>query len=143
MRVLRSGPGVVALAVVTPPGVPGDTLYAYEGDLVTLTVPAGVSSEGHAVEQRVDFGDGYIDAWSSLSTRDHVYSSAGNYEIRIQSRCASHGIESAWSDPWQVQISVRPILITSDDGGGCVPAAGHPTMIVLLLSAAMLVRRRR
>ena len=56
-----------------------------------------MSSEGHGLEYRFDWGDAAISAWGSAS-QSHSWSVAGAYGVKAQARCATDtGVESAWS----------------------------------------------
>jgi hypothetical protein len=88
---------------------------------VTLTGPASglttqtlsyntsgsTSSLGHTVEYRFDWGDGNFSPWVLSGSYNHNWSTAGSYDVRAQARCRDHtAIESAWTDPLTVDITV-------------------------------------
>ena len=85
-----------------------DTDYSFTAD-------GAISSLGHSIEYRFDWGDGTLSDWSSLSEVSKSWSDADNYLVRAQARCANHpSIESGWSDPFTVTISaVGPDLTGS------------------------------
>jgi hypothetical protein len=108
-----------AVETVSAPDAPGVPATGITSVGVPMTISGGVSSDGHAVQHRVDFGDGPISSWySSLTTIQRTYPSAGVYEVTVQARCALHpAIESEWSTASTVTISDPDETIPSPPGG--------------------------
>ena len=63
----------------------GNTLV---GQSESYTASGAVSSEGHGLEYRFDWGDAAISAWGSAS-QSHSWSVAGAYGVKAQARCAT------------------------------------------------------
>lgn len=93
---------------------------ALNGD-VTFTIPyPSVSSDGHAVEHRFDWGDGTYSTWSASLEATHAWSTIGNYEVRSQGRCAEHvDIVSDWSG------NAASIAINDDSESVSPPSSIH------------------
>lgn len=84
---------------------------------------ATVSTSGHTVEYRFNWGDN--SGWSSWgsSTQTHTYASAGQFTIQAQARCATDQVEST-SYSTTVTISTIPTYTVSasvvNSAGGSV-----------------------
>lgn len=64
-----------------------------------------VSSFGHSVEYRFDWGDGNYSAWTISSSISHSWSSSGTYNVKAQARCATDtSVVSSWSSARTVTI---------------------------------------
>jgi hypothetical protein len=100
--------------VSTPNTPSGPTSGIFDTDY-SFTADGATSSLGHPIEYRFDWGDGTFSDWSSLWEVSKSWSSADNYLVRAQARCANHpSVESGWSDPFTVTISnVGPDLTGS------------------------------
>ena len=93
------------------------------GQLVSATALDAVSSSGHPLQYRFDWGDGSQSPWTSSSSAQHSWSAAGEVQVKGQARCAEHtSIESQWSDPRTVTISAEETVTTPDAPAGPVSA---------------------
>lgn len=106
-----------AVETVSTPDAPDVPPTATASVGFPINISGGVSSFGHAVQHRVDFGDGTTSTWySSLTTIQHTYA-AGTYDIAVQARCTQHpDIESDWSATSTVVVSDPAETITSPPG---------------------------
>jgi hypothetical protein len=81
-------------------GLPG-TAYAF-------AVSGSVSSSGHAVQYKLDWGDGSDSGWLAVGTTSasHSWASTGTFAVRAMARCAEHNaVESLWSEPHALVIT--------------------------------------
>ncbi len=86
--------------------------------LVLTNNGGAVSSDGHSLEYRFDYGDGGMSNWYyNWTTLQHTYTTAGTYNVAMQARCTSHPtIESAWSDSAVIIISDPPEAFSYNTG---------------------------
>lgn len=107
-----------AAETVSPPDPPSGPAAGETGESLTYNASGAVSSDGHAVEYRFDFGDGTITGWlSALTSSSHAWASAGTYEVIAQARCRTDvSVESAWSSATTVTITDPVEIITSPPG---------------------------
>ena len=83
---------------VSRPATPSNPTHTQPGIELSITVNGSTCSQGHAVEYRVDWGDGEISGWSSGSTFSHTYATESVYGVKGQARCSTNpGLESGWS----------------------------------------------
>lgn len=102
---------------VSAPDAPGAPATGETDQNLVVTVSGGVSSMGHPVQHRVDFGDGMTAWYSSLTSIQHAWTTAGTYDIKVQARCATHPtIVSAWSVATSIEISDPAETIPSPPG---------------------------
>jgi hypothetical protein len=91
---------------VSLPGTPAGPATGEILETLTYTVTAATSSMGHTVGYTFDWGDGSTPTNTQSTTRNHIWSTAGTYDIRVKASCAEHPeIESAWSPVTQVMIA--------------------------------------
>ena len=101
---------------ISTPDAPGGSNSGETSESLTYTASGAVSSFSHLVEYRFDFGDSAVSPWlNTLTSRSHVWTTAGTYDVTVQARCTIHNaIESAWSAATTVVISdpaeIIPIL---------------------------------
>jgi ELWxxDGT repeat protein len=99
----------VVVETVTAADPPADPGEVEAGPAIDVGVGGGASALGHALEHRVDWGDGTIGDWETGSPRAHAWAAAGTYAVRAQARCADHpGIESPWSAATDVAVDKVP-----------------------------------
>ena len=68
-----------------------------------------VSNHGHAVQYKLDWGDGSDSGWLAAGTTSasHTWSGAGTYPVKAMARCSVHTtVESPWSSSMSVVIAV-------------------------------------
>lgn len=92
------------ISTPAPPAGPQNGLtaetYGYEA-------AGAVSSKGHALVYRFDWGDGTASAWSSAAKAEHAWPTAGTYPVVVQARCqAEPTTTSAFSEQFPVDIDV-------------------------------------
>ncbi|MCK4538369.1 MAG: hypothetical protein KAV42_06185, partial [Candidatus Krumholzibacteria bacterium] len=97
----------VAVETISTPDAPGGPVSGETDESLTYTASGAVSSFGHLVEYRFDFGDGTVTGWLyALTSVSHDWNTAGSYDVKVQARCRTHTtIESAWSAATTVEIS--------------------------------------
>ena len=87
---------------------------AYTGQQVTFSCSEAVSSFGHNIYYRFNWGDATTSAWGS-GVQTHTYQSKGNYNICAQARCIQHGaIVSEWSEIVSISINSLQLSISID-----------------------------
>jgi len=106
---------------VTTPDTPEGPSTGYTKQSLTYTTEGAVSSFGHAVEYKFDWGDGSESSWGA-ATRNHEYSSKGNYTIKARARCATDTeVISSWSNGKTVQIYIFTLTTsTTPEGAGSI-----------------------
>jgi len=118
----------VALTVVVTDAPPVETVSTPDAPVGASSVDVGVweeyvmagavSSEGHALEIRFDWGDGSISGWTTTSST-YRWTVIGDYDVAVQARCQTHrSIESAWSTATTVTVTgaaeiISPPVVTS------------------------------
>ena len=116
---------VQAAETISTPNAP-DGQTDGEIDVQLYYVFSGAeSSLGHAVEYRVDWGNGLVSMWFPAPNYNNSWPTPGTYEIVTQARCIDHpAVESAWSAPTTLviaspaeEISV-PMFISYPQAGG-------------------------
>ncbi len=122
-------PATVAITVetVSVPNAPTGPSSGVVGVELTFNTSGAISSEGHVVEHRFDFGDSTITGWSSSTSVSHTYSSAGSLQVKAQARCPAHSVESPWSSSLTVTISTPP---SNGGDGGCGAGASLASLLV-------------
>ncbi|MBN1782320.1 VCBS repeat-containing protein [bacterium] len=98
---------IIAETVRTPavPALPaGEPLTGTIDDPITFITGGSACNLGHPVEYRFDWDDGLISDWGD-SSRIHVWTAYGSFDIKAQARCAvDTTILSAWSDYAAMEI---------------------------------------
>ena len=86
------------------------------GESYTFTRYNASSNSGHTLEFRFDWGDGSISDWSASISADHVFTSAGTFEVAYQARCATHtNAVSEWSPTSAIIITDAPEAVSQPD----------------------------
>jgi hypothetical protein len=112
---------------VTAPVPPGGPATGEVNETLSYTVTGGSSSEGHALEYRLDWDDGTYSDWGTGNAVGHAWTNAGSYEVRAQVRCGDHPtIVSVWSAAATVAISGPEAISTPDVPSG--PATGETSV---------------
>ena len=104
---------------VSPPDAPTGPATGTVGEAVAITNQGGaVSSDGHSLEYRFDFGDGEMSTWYyNWTSYGYTYDTAGTYEVKMQARCATHTtIESDWSEALSIVVSNPPEALAYNTG---------------------------
>ncbi len=71
-----------------------------------------VSSMGHDVEYRFDWGDGVMSPWTAANAA-RLWLTAGTYDVKAMARCAADtDVESAWSAALTVTVTEAPPVET-------------------------------
>lgn len=97
---------------VSIPEQPSGPTQGVVGASLNFSTGSAVSSLGHAVEYRFDWGDGNQSSWGGNSS-SHSYSNTGTYQIRARARCQQHtSIESNWSNSLNVTISPDQYVVS-------------------------------
>jgi hypothetical protein len=126
--------GVGVVETVSIPNILTGPITGTTGVSYSYTTGGSTSSLGHSVQYQFDWGDGTNSGWLPVGTTSasHPWSSAGNYPVKTQARCATDtSVLSSWSSSISVNIGA-PItypLTTSvnPSGAGIVtlnPAGG-------------------
>ncbi len=99
---------------VSAPDVPGGPSAAEVGLSLTYTTGGALSSLGHGVEYRFDWGDGTRSDWSPSVSASKSWDSPGTYEVRAQARSsASPAVVSTWSEVRAVTLYPPPETVTT------------------------------
>jgi hypothetical protein len=91
---------------VDAPLRPAGPAGAKTGSAVRFVLGGAASNRGHAVEYRVDWGDGIVSDWGAGTSATHAWGAAGVYPVAAQARCAEDpDVESPWSPAAEVAVS--------------------------------------
>jgi hypothetical protein len=116
---------VLGAETISTPDVPNGFTTGEEGESLNFATTGAVSSDGHAVAYRWDWGDGTISIWTSVATRSYTWNTAGTYEVKVQARCVTHpSIMSNWSGALTVTITVPAVETISPPDAPTAPATG-------------------
>lgn len=93
--------------------ISGNYIYGPEAGPInrdyTFEVRGATSDVSHTLEYQIDFGDGTITDWSLAATADHMYSTAGIFDVLGRARCAEHTeAVSDWSTGHDMAITDAP-----------------------------------
>ena len=97
-----------AAETVTTPTTPTGPASGSIGASYAYVSGGSLSSLGHAVQYKFDWGDGTDSGWLAvgITTASHIWAAVGTYNVRVMARCATHTVnESLWSDACAVMIS--------------------------------------
>ena len=93
--------------MVATPAAPAGPVSGFTTKIYSYQAAGSLSSKGHALEYRFDWGDGTASGWSSAASAEHAWSSAGTYPVVVQARCqAELAAASAFSEKLQVVIDL-------------------------------------
>lgn len=119
----------IGAETVTAPAAPGGQVVGEVDETLSYTVTGGSSSEGHALEYRLDWDDGTYSDWGSGNAVGHAWTTSGSYDVSAQVRCVEHPtIVSVWSAVITVAISGPEAISTPDVPTG--PATGVTSEIL-------------
>jgi hypothetical protein len=116
-----AGLDVVISDVTETVSVPDTPTGPANGQILThhtFNTGGAVSSLGHTVEYRFDWGNGQFSSWSTSGSNSHSWVVAGTYQVKAQARCQDHpAVESAWSAAASIEITLpesvqRPEITT-------------------------------
>jgi len=107
--------------VVSPPpetvGIPNTPVGPSSGEAgkgLAYSTGGAVSSLGHDVEYRLDWGDGSRSQWSREVVATHAWSSEGPFKVRAQARSSyDTSVVSDWSAGTVVTIAPPPETIST------------------------------
>jgi len=101
---------------ITTPSTPTGPSIGSLGQDLTFTTGGAVSSLGHPVEYRFDWGDGIRSDWGN-GVQSHRWSITGFNYVTAQARCATHtSVVSSWSSGMVVNISDTGVESVSENG---------------------------
>jgi formylglycine-generating enzyme required for sulfatase activity len=98
------------LETVNVPTAPSGPTTGSTGVSYAYSTGGSVSSVGHSIEYRFDWGDGTYSTWSGGASVSHSWTSAGTYSVKAQVRCATHVDKSAVSAGVTVTITALTSL---------------------------------
>ena len=95
--------------VISAPSTPSGPSTGNIAQVLTYTTGGAISSLGHSIQYRFNWGDGSYSDWSSSTSASHSWSSPGNYMVQAQARSsANSNIISSWSGSKSVTINSTP-----------------------------------
>jgi len=115
---------------ISPPTSILGNQATYTNTSNSYTASGASSNLGHSIEYRFKWDDGTYSSWGS-ATRSHSWSTAGDYYIDAQARCATHTDKvSSWGNiSWNVKVLNPPqITVTSPNGGESWQAGTEKTI---------------
>ena len=82
----------------------------------SYTIRHAVSTMGHTLEYRMDWGDGAMSDWAVALRFDNAWDTPGSYEVKAQARCQQHpDVMSDWSYvPLAVTVQASETVSTPD-----------------------------
>jgi hypothetical protein len=96
----------------------------------------------HTVEYLFDWGDGTITNWTTLSYQTHLYTSTGNYTIKIWSKDRFYEIVS--DEPITVAVTVEdPVIVVNSNPGYIYLGIIWIIGCVILISGYVVYRKRK
>lgn len=111
---------------VNVPNKPGGPAVGAVNQTLTYTFSGSSCTKGHAVAYYVDWGDGTLGNWDSVTSRTHTYTSGGTYSLRAKARCSTDtNIETDWSPVLSVMIAAHTITMPSTPSGSATGAVGQ------------------
>lgn len=114
----------VAGETVSTPDTPTGLAMVETNVPSDYTTAGAVSSEGHVIEYRFDWGDGAMAGWGAGSNISHTWTAAGSYDVKAQARCAvDTDVESVWSAALTVTVLDSETVSTPNAPTG--PATGE------------------
>ena len=94
---------------VSTPDAPTGPLTGDTTETLRYDMTGAVSSYGHAVDIRFDWGAGFITAWTAEDWGATRWINVGTYEVKVQARCHDHiDILSEWSAATTVTVTEPP-----------------------------------
>ena len=112
---------------VSEPGTPSGEALPTRGQTYPYSTTGAVSSLGHTLEYRFDWGDGTYSAWSVSKSQTHAWSLTGLKNVRVQARCSIHTDKSNVSGILTVQV-LEPETVSKP---GQPSGQTHPTIGVM------------
>ena len=100
---------VSEIETVSAPTLLSGPAFGGTGVSYTYNTGGALSSHGHTLQYKFDWGDGTDSGWLAVGTTSasHSWSSTGAFAVRAMARCSLHPtIESPWSTTLTVSISV-------------------------------------
>jgi len=114
-----------ATETVSTPPAPTGPATADTSENPRFNFGVATSSEGHTVENRIDWGTGEISPWTTSTYRHNMFDTPGTYEVKTQARCRDHTtVESAWSDAASIDITLAAEVVYRP-APGYGPATGY------------------
>jgi hypothetical protein len=94
---------------VSPPQKPVGPAVGSTNSFLSYSTNSAVSSLGHDIEYRFDWGNGLFSGWG-FSYGINSWSVKGNYSVKAQARCSQHtSVVSDWSDAIDVSIQTSGV----------------------------------
>ena len=100
---------VSEIETVSAPTTLTGPAFGSTGTSYTYMTGGALSSHGHTLQYKFDWGDGSVSDWLAVGTTSasHSWSSTGTFSVRTMARCSLHTtIESPWSTTLAVVIAV-------------------------------------
>ncbi|MGQ9582929.1 MAG: PKD domain-containing protein [Thermoplasmatota archaeon] len=107
--------------------------------MVRLDGSMSTDPDGRVEEYCFDFGDGSELSWTIAPVVNHVYSSAGEYAVRLRVR-DDDGAQSPWSP--ETVVSVKKPPAPPAPSKAFVPGPG-PVLVLAAIALALSLSRRR
>ncbi len=101
---------------ISTPSIPAGNTVARAGTSLGFTT-GSVSSLGHDLEYRFDWGNGTYSTWGD-SSRTYTFKKYGSFHVKSQARCATDTLElSNWSEALVLSISGHNLNISVEGSG--------------------------
>lgn len=111
----------VNLHTVSTPSTPSGPSSGVTGTSLAFSTGGSTCTAGHSVQYRFNWGDGTTSSWGA-SSQSKTYSSAGNYSVTAQARCATDNtILSSSSSGKSVAITAHAVSTPTTPSG---PSSG-------------------
>ena len=116
---------VLAPETISTPDAPTGSLTGDTTETLRYDMTGAVSSHGHAVDIRFDWGAGFITAWTAEDWGATRWHNVGTYEVKVQARCHEHiTILSEWSAATTVTVTEPPAETVGTPEAPTGPATG-------------------
>ncbi|RKZ07270.1 hypothetical protein DRQ32_10265, partial [bacterium] len=116
---------VQASETVSTPDAPDGPTTGLTQDILRFDFTGAVSSWGHELQYRVDWGEGIQTSWNINDFHAHSWNTPGSYDVLVQARCTEHPtVETAWSAATTVTISEPAEVVNAPIINNLPPTGG-------------------
>ncbi len=113
-------PDTCGVEIVSIPNAPVGPTTSDEDITLTYSCTGAVSSCGHELQYRFNWGDGSFSTWTTIDSASHSWITENTYHVIVKARCKIHpSVEANWSP-------ATTVTITASDKDSSAIAFGDP-----------------